>query len=58
LSQRGSGFIGIGAPSRRSTGVLQAAGARSSPTALRSEKPLSALPVPTLSVSPCGNTQP
>ena len=59
LSHRGSGFMGKGAPSRRNVAESpKPAVSRKRPTALRSEKPLSALPVPTLTVLPCGNTQP
>ena len=59
LSQRRRGFIGNGAPSRRMVSApAKPTEERSELVALRKEKPLSALPVPMLKVSPCGNTQP
>ena len=59
LSQRGRGFIGIGAPSRRTTSAsARPAASRNVPTPPRSENPLHALPVPMLTVPPCGKIQP
>ncbi len=58
LSQRFSGFSGIGAPSRRMVSVPSSpVAARKASTERRSEKPLWAEPVPMLTVSPCGKIQ-
>ena len=56
----GSGFSGIGAPSRRIVSAPLEAGCvpQARATEPRSEKPLQAEPVPMLAVSPCGNIQP
>ena len=55
LSQRLSGFSGIGAPSDRTVSQpSRPVVARNAPTAPFKEKPLFADPTPTLVVSPCG----
>ena len=58
LSQRFRGFSGIGAPSLRIVPTrLSCVSSRRAWTEPLSEKPLLALPVPTLIVSPCGKIQ-
>ena len=59
LSQRFSGFSGIGAPSLadRRRRLADSSGAAQVRDRRFSEKPLCALPVPTLMVSPCGKIQ-